>query len=280
MKKSPTVSVVMPCYNHGEFVVEAVESVTNLRRQDFELIVVDDGSPDERTLIEIDKLRTNGITVIRQENKGPAGARNAGIRASQGQYLFPLDGDDRLRSDWIDHAIGILDSDPGVGVVYGDARCFGTRTDLWQVGPFDAARLLYSNFIHVSALYRRAVWEQNNGYDEARLIQGLEDWDFWLGALGQGWRFAYLREVFFDYRQAEQSLTTRAAPLYDQVVEFVARKHGLLYRQAWLSAVSERKSVKWTLNNLCELLKCRVKARFNKRAGVSADLIQPRDPKL
>jgi glycosyltransferase involved in cell wall biosynthesis len=277
MKKSPTVSVVMPCYNHGEFVVEAVESVTNLRRQDFELIVVDDGSTDERTLIEIDKLRTNGIKVIRQENKGPAGARNAGIRASQGKYLFPLDGDDRLRSGWIDHAIGILDSDPGVGVVYGDAQCFGTRTHRWQVGPFDAARLLYWNFIHASALYRRPVWEQNSGYDETRLIQGLEDWDFWLGALEHKWRFAYLTEVFFHYRQAEQSMTSRAEPSKDQIREFVTRKHALLYRQALFTLINkqqslewERQSLKWTLRHLRGLLADKLKSRFSKNSGDSA----------
>jgi glycosyltransferase involved in cell wall biosynthesis len=268
MTRSRKVSVIMPCFNHGEFLPEAVGSVKNIKRDDIELIVVDDGSTDERTRKEIDKLCEHGIKVIRQDNKGPAAARNVGIRASQGEYLFPLDADDRLRSGWINHGIGILDSDPGVGVVYGDAQCFGTRTHRWEVGPFDADRLLDWNFIHASALYRRPVWEQNSGYDETRLVQGLEDWDFWLGALEHGWRFAYVTEVFFDYRQAEQSMTTRAAPFKDQIREFVARKHGVLYRQAWLSILNERQSVRWNLRNLSKLLKSRLKQKFNKDAGV------------
>ena len=127
-----------------------------------------------------------------------------------------------------------------VGVVYGDAQCFGTRTDHWRVGPFDADKLLNWNFIHASALYRRSVWEQNGGYDLHNSVQGLEDWDFWLGAMEHGWRFAYMPEVFFEYRRADQSLITSTAGFEDQVREFVARKHGLLYRQAWLSLVSER----------------------------------------
>jgi len=268
MTRSHKVSVIMPCFNHGEFLPEAVRSVTNMGREDIELVVVDDGSTDERTRKEIDKLCEQGIKVIRQDNKGPAAARNIGIRASQGGYLFPLDADDRLRSGWINHGIGILDSDPGVGVVYGDAQCFGTRTDRWEVGPFDADRLLDWNFIHASALYRRPVWEQNSGYEETRLVQGLEDWDFWLGALEHGWRFAYVSEVFFDYRQGEQSMTTRASPFKDQIREFVARKHGVLYRQAWRSLLNERRSVRWNLRNLSKLLKSRLKQKFTKDAGV------------
>src|ERR1035437_5824411 len=186
MTKPIKVSVVMPCFNHGEFLPEAVASVTAARRDDVELIVVDDGSTDERTGPEVDKLVAQGIKVIRQANKGLAAARNAGIMASQGEYIFPLDADDRLRSGWIDRGIRILDSEPKVGIVYGDAQCFGIRVGRWYVGPFDAAKLLDSNFIHASALYRRSVWEQNRGYDGTMPVQGLEDWDFWLSALEHG----------------------------------------------------------------------------------------------
>jgi glycosyltransferase involved in cell wall biosynthesis len=267
MSESYKVSVIIPCFNHGEFLPEAVGSVNNIRRSDIELIVVDDGSTDERTRKEMDMLSGRGTRVIRQTNKGLAAARNAGVLASQGEYIFPLDADDHLRSGWIDRGIGILESDTHIGVVYGDAECFGIRTDRWCVGPFDPEKLLFSNFIHASALYRRAVWEQNGGYDGTMPVQGLEDWDFWVGAFERGWQFHYVPEVFFEYRRAEQSMLTRAIPFYDQVVEFVARKHGLLYRQAWLSAsaVGKQESVKWTLNNLHKLLRRRMKTRINKQ---------------
>jgi glycosyltransferase involved in cell wall biosynthesis len=268
MTKSYKVSIVIPCFNHGEFLPEAVASVTRIGRDDVELIVVDDGSTDERARKEMDALPAQGIKVILQENMGLAAARNAGILASQGEYLFPLDADDRLRSGWIDRGIGILDSDQRVGVVYGDTQCFGTHTDRWHVGPFDTERLLHWNFIHASALYRRSVWEQNSGYDGTMPVQGLEDWDFWLGTLQHGWRFSYVPEVFFEYRRNERSMITRTAGFEDQVREFVAKKHGLLYRQAWLSLVRERQSVRGTFQNLRKLLKSRLKQRFNKNAGV------------
>ena len=274
MTRFRKVSVIVPCFNHGEFLREAAGSVTNSRREDIELIVVDDGSTDERTRKEMDTLRAQAIKVIRQENKGLGGARNAGVAASQGEYLFPLDADDRLRSEWIDRGIGILNSDPNVGVVYGDAQCFGTRTDRWQVGPFDRDRLLSGNFIHASALYRRAVWEQNSGYDSTMPVQGFEDWDFWVGALEHGWRFAYLPEVFFEYRRAEQSMITQALPYEEQVREFVARKHALFYRQAWLSLATERQSVKGTFRHLRKLLKSRLRQRFGRAFRARAETSQ------
>jgi len=268
LTKSCKMSVVIPCFNHGEFLPEAVASVRDIERDDVELIVVDDGSTDERTRQEMETLCAQGIKVIRQENKGLAAARNAAVLASHGDYIFPLDADDRMRSGWIDRGMGILEADPRVGVVYGDSQCFGTRTDQWRAGRFDCQKLLFTNFIHASALYRRSVWEQNGGYDGTMPVQGMEDWDFWVGALERGWQFHYLPEVFFEYRRAEQSMLTHAVPFHEQLQEFVARKHGLLYRQAWLSLLRERQSMRWTIRNLRRLLKCRLEKKLGMDGGV------------
>jgi glycosyltransferase involved in cell wall biosynthesis len=264
MSESWKVSVIIPCFNHGEFLSEAVSSVNTLGRADIELIVVDDGSTDEQTQKEMDELSAQKIKVIRQENKGLGAARNAGISIAKGKYILPLDADDRLRSGWIDQGIRILDSEPKVGVVYGDAECFGTRTGLWKVGPFETDMLLKWNYIHASALYRRCVWEQNCGYDGTMPVQGMEDWDFWLGALEHGWEFAYVPLVFFEYRQAEQSMITRTQGHHSKVEAFVAAKHGLLYRQAWLRLEREHASVKATSRNLARLLKSRLKQKFQE----------------
>ena len=262
MNRSFKVSVVIPCFNHGEFLSEAVASVTQIRRDDIELIVVDDGSTDERTGPEVEKLVAQGIKVIRQANKGLAAARNAGIMASHGDYVFALDADDRLRHGWMDHGIQILDSDPRVGVVYGDAQCFGIRVGRWRVGPFDAAKLLRWNYIHASALYRRSIWEQNGGYDGTMPVQGYEDWDFWLGALEHGWQFAYVPEVFFEYRQARASMITRTKGFESQVDAFIAIKHSLLHRQVCLQIVNQQESLKWILGNFRRLLESRLKERI------------------
>lgn len=263
------ISVVMPCFNHGQFLREAVASVTGLDRGDVELIVVDDGSTDERTKNEMEKLRSEGIHVIRQVNKGLAGARNAAVGLAKGQYIFPLDADDRMRGEWIDRAIQILDSEAAIGVVYGDAQCFGTRTDRWRVGPFDANRILDANYIHASAFYRKEVWERNGGYDGTMPVQGFEDWDFWLSALERGWQFAYVPEIFFDYRQAEESMISNALRRVESVNEFVARKHGSMYRDAWLRLARERQSATSTARRLGTLLKVRAGQSLKKNARIS-----------
>jgi hypothetical protein len=115
-------------------------------------------------------------------------------------------------------------------------------------------------------MYRRSVWEQNGGYDGTMPVQGLEDWDFWLGALEHGWEFAYVPEVLFDYRVAKESMITRAAAFEGQIQEFIARKHGPLYRQAWQQLgrehASDRESVKATFRNLRRVLASRLRQKF------------------
>jgi glycosyltransferase involved in cell wall biosynthesis len=261
MIKSCKLSVIIPCFNHGEFLPEAVASVTNTKRNDIELIVVDDGSTDERTCKEMDALVAQGIRIVRQENQGLAAARNAGILAARGEYILPLDADNRLRPGYIEHGIRILDANPELGVVYGDAQYIGTRTDRWRVGPFDRDRLLSWNYIDACAVYRRSIWEQNRGYDRMMPVQGVEDWDFWLGALEQGWQFEYVPEILFDYRVAEQSMLSRSLAFEAQIEEYIAKKHGLLYRRAWLPSLS----VKLTARRLGALLISRTKKKWHRK---------------
>ncbi|HEV2223907.1 MAG TPA: glycosyltransferase [Candidatus Acidoferrales bacterium] len=261
----PKVSVVIPCFNHGEFLPEAVASVVaSPERDDVEIIVVDDGSTDERTIKEMDALSASGIHVIRQQNKGLAAARNAGIAASKAEYIFPLDADDRIRPGCLEHGIQILDANPKVGIVYGDGEYFGVRTGRWKIGPFSPRRLMEWNYIACCAVYRRCIWEQNRGYDGTMPVQGLEDWDFWLGALEHGWQFAYVPEIFFDYRVAHQSMITSTFGSEPEIGKFIAAKHGLLYRQAWLQSANERESVKATARNLSRLLKSRFRQKFQR----------------
>jgi len=262
MTKPLKVSVIIPCFNHGEFLPEAVTSVTaSTKRDDVEIIVVDDGSTDERTRAETDKLVARGINVIRQGNRGLAAARNAGIAAAKAEYIFPLDADDHIRPGCLDHGIRILDADPKVGVVYGDGEYFGIRTGRWRIGPFDRHRLLLGNYIACCAVYRRCIWEQNRGYDGTMPVQGFEDWDFWLGALEHGWEFTYVPEVLFEYRVANGSMIARNSAFKAQVEQFIGRKHGLLYQRAWLDLEREHASVKATFRNLNRLLKSRLEQK-------------------
>ena len=231
-----------------------MESVKRAGRNDTELIVVDDGSTDERTQHEMKYLEREGVRTIRQKNSGLAAARNIGIQAAQGRYILPLDADNRIRSNYLTSGISLLDRNPTLGIVYGDAEYFGVRTGRWRVGEFDRVRLLRWNYIDACAVFRKLVWEQNGGYDGTMPVQGLEDWDFWLGATERGWGFSYVPEILFDYRVARESMITRAASRISEVESFIASKHARLYRDAYLELTKDCLSVRGTMRNLMNLI--------------------------
>lgn len=258
MNQPSKISVVIPCFNHGQFLPEAIASV---ERSGAEIIVVDDGSTDQRTSNETNALAARGIHVIRQENKGLSAARNTGIRASTGRYIFPLDADDRALPDSIERAISILDGNEKTGVVYGDTQLFGASTDRWVAKPFDLRRLLQNNCIACSALFRRAVWEQTGGYDE-NMKQGFEDWEFWINAYEHGWEFAYIPEPLFQYRQRENSMLANARKVESSVAKYIAAKHAAIYRRDWQQLAFEHDSGKATLRNLSRIVKTRIKQKL------------------
>lgn len=276
MSDFPRISVIVPCFNHGEFLPEAIASVHAAKRDGVEIIVVDDGSTDPRTTQALEVITEQGITVVRKQNGGPASARNAGIAVARGEYIFPLDADDRMRPECLDREAPILDSKPEVGVVYSDGEFFGIRSGRWTIGAFDADHLLQWNYIPCCALYRRSIWEQVGGYDEARIVWGLEDWDFWLAAMSRGWQFFYVPEVLYEYRVAKESMITRTYGTEPEIAKFIAQKYGPLHRDAWLrlseqheslksTLASERQrleSVKFTSRNLSRLLKARLRQRL------------------
>jgi glycosyltransferase involved in cell wall biosynthesis len=105
--------VVIPCFNDGATLVEAVASAQTQERR-AEIIVVDDGSTDEATLDLVDLLESDGIRVVRQLNEGPAPARMAGVRATDADYVFPLDADDLVAPLGLERLAAVLDRNPDV----------------------------------------------------------------------------------------------------------------------------------------------------------------------
>jgi GT2 family glycosyltransferase/glycosyltransferase involved in cell wall biosynthesis len=202
----PRLSVIIPCHDDGDYLIDSVASVER-HAPEAELVVVDDGSTQPRTLEVLAALREAGHRVIEQPHSGLSAARNRGIAASAGDYFVPLDADNRLLPDFVAEAVALLDADPAAGVVYGDRREFGARSGDVAVPELDLPRMLWSNYIDACAVVRRAVWSDCNGYDVA--FTDWEDWDFWLGAAERGWRFLHLPRPTFEYRIRPDSLHQR-----------------------------------------------------------------------
>src|SRR5262245_63306392 len=122
---SPKISVIVPCYNLGEYLSEAVDSVLAQSRQDFEVIVVDDGSTDPATIEILSSFSRPKTRVLRAPHAGLAAARNRGIASSSGEYLCALDADDRLAPAFLEKTSAVLDADPSATFVSTWLRTFG-----------------------------------------------------------------------------------------------------------------------------------------------------------
>jgi GT2 family glycosyltransferase len=228
-------SVVIPCYNHGQFLVDAIASVERAATERCEAVIVNDGSTEPRTLEVLQILRQAGYRVIDQPNTGLSAARNRGISATRGRYILPLDSDNRLAPGSVAAALRVLDAEPQVGVVYGDRLDFGLRFGRAKVAEFDLARLLWWNFIDACAVYRREIWETCGGYDVALTV--LEDWEFWIAAAKRGWRFHRLPDVTVEYRVRPDSMLAGAdLERLSSTWNYIRGKHRALYEEH-LSAV-------------------------------------------
>jgi glycosyltransferase involved in cell wall biosynthesis len=204
---NPRVSIIIPCYNHGQYIREALDSVEKVADKNlYEIIIVNDGSKDEYTIQMMDKLAAEGYHVINQVNQGLGRTRNNGIKAAKGDYILPLDSDNRIRPAYIYESIKILDAHPEIAMVYGDAEFFGDKSKRHVVGEFNLQNMMVENQIDACAVYRKSVWEAVGGYDEKMPIMGYEDWDMWLNMTFKHYKFHYVPEILFDYRVLGNSM--------------------------------------------------------------------------
>ncbi len=229
MPPAPKVSVVIPCFNLGEYLDEAVDSVLAQTLQDFEIIVVDDGSDDPFTKTKLGSYEKPRTRILRTENRGLAAARNLAIANARGAYILPLDADDRLGASFLEKTVAVLDQHVEIGMVYSEVEWFGARTGKWDLPPYRFPDILLGNVIVVSALFRRSDWELAGGYS-TEFGARWEDYDFWLSLIERGLAPYRIPEVLFLYRQrvgsrTESGQSTGNAALY----EILFRRHRDLY---------------------------------------------------
>jgi len=248
-RETVDLSVVIPCYNHGQLLIEAVASVERCVPEAKELIIVNDGSTQPRTLEVLAILKSMGFTILDKEHSGLAATRNHGIELATGLYILPLDADNRLLPEFANNAVRYLGSSPDIGVIYGTWREFGKRCGRRDPPEFDLDRLLRGNYIDACAVFRRDLWADVGGYDSE--LPAWEDWEFWIHAAKRSWRFHRLEGLAFDYRVRPGSLVTvtddpqvaRTLARHfvrkhrDLYQEHIAEKFGLISK--WVAALEE-----------------------------------------
>lgn len=224
------VTVVIPVYNVNPlFIKDAINSVLNQSYENIEIIVVNDGSTDPQTLNYLSSLNGSNILVINQSNKGLSGARNSGIKKGSGEYILPLDADDKIAPTYVEKAVAILDENKSVGIVYCDAEYFDAISEKWKLNNFNLDDFLLCNSIFCSALYRKEDWEKVGGYDES-FRDGLEDWDFWLSLIEKKIETYKIPEVLFFYRKhSSGSMIDETRKKHKNIVRRIIKKHIDLY---------------------------------------------------
>lgn len=196
----PKVSVIIPAYNHAHFVVEALESVLQQSYQDFEVIVVNDGSTDSTGAVLLPFIETGRIRYILQDNQGVAAARNTGLAAAKGEFIAFLDDDDIWPADKLEWQVPILESSNAV-MIGGSCQGF-SQTRLTSLGiNYDCSGVSLSVIDFFAGnpftspgqtLIRKSALESVGGCNTA--IWGVDDLDLWirLSKLGQIVKYEHL----------------------------------------------------------------------------------------
>jgi glycosyltransferase involved in cell wall biosynthesis len=228
---TPRISVLLPCFNHGAFLDEAIGSVLAQTLQDFEIILVDDGSTDAATIEKIQHCTAPRTRIFRIENRGLSGARNFAASQAQGALFCALDADDRLVSTWFEKAVARLDADPDLGFVSHWLRAFGDETWEWTPERCELTDLLVNNMVNGAALVRREVFQAVGGFEES-MRNGCEDWAFWLRVVEQGYRGTIIPEFLFEYRRRADSMSrVMSAGGYPLPLHDVIARHERYYRE-------------------------------------------------
>ena len=214
----------MPCFNDGAYIMEAIQSLENQSYHDYELLVIDDGSDDIQTIEILNSLDREYLTLLKTNHLGPSGARNYGIEHSNGEYILPLDSDDKIEPTYIEQAVRILKEDKNVGVVYCHADLFGEQTGKWELPEYSLEGMLLDNIVFVTALFRKEDWETVGGF-RTNMKHGMEDYDFWLSILEIGKEIYQLPEVLFHYRIKPKSRTTQ----FQENVTVVQQTYQMIY---------------------------------------------------
>ena len=230
MKK---VSIIMPCYNDGVYIEEAIESVKSQTYPNVELIIIDDGSDEETTVNIINNLEGENVKVLHTNRLRPAGARNFGIAQATGEYILPVDADDIIEPDYVEKAVQIMERNENIGIVYCHADLFGESSGRWELPDYSTESMLLDNVIFVTAMFRKADWEVVGGFN-TDMHDGMEDYDFWLSIIELEREVYQLPEILFHYRIKPVSRTTnfqKDATVVQCTYKTIYENHPKLYEK-------------------------------------------------
>lgn len=218
MATSSVISVIIPAYNTARYISEALDSVFVQTFKDYEVVVINDGSPDTEELERVLEPYLDRITYLKQENRGPSAARNLGIRQARGEFLAFLDSDDVWMPEYLAEQIRHFRDDPSLDMIYSDAWFFGNTPSAgktyMQLYPPKSRDVTFENMVAEKCpmvfthcvLVRRAAVAEVGLFDEE--LSHSEDLHLWLRLAHAGARIAYHRMALAGRRARAGSLNS------------------------------------------------------------------------
>lgn len=230
MSQPARIAVLIPCFRDGRLAAEAVHSVQE--NEPVEVVVIDDHSNDADTEHALRALEADGVTVVRHdENQGPAGARQTGLKATSARYVFPLDSDDLAAPGVLGRMADALDAHPEADVCFGDYLEFGDSQITRAVPPtIDPYRVAFTNEYPVSSLFRRRVLDEVGGWP---LIPAYEDWHLWMTLAERGSKGLHLGAgvVTYHRRLHGERLLTASKQVHPQLYARLRADHPRLFAE-------------------------------------------------
>lgn len=202
---NPIISVIMPCYNQAQYMPEALQSLLDQDYPHWECIMVSDGSPDNTEEVARQWMeKDNRFRYFWKANSGVCHTRNYAVNQAIGEYIIPLDGDDKLGPHYFSEAIETFTKDPDVRLIYSDTVLFGDVNEERINPPYKFENMLMENQIHNSAIFRKSDFVESGGYNP-NMIYGIEDWDFYLSLLKPDYKVVKLNTFHYYYRIKAES---------------------------------------------------------------------------
>lgn len=228
-KKKITISIIIPCFNQGNYLPEAIDSALAQTIRTHEIITVIDGSTDNS--LEIARNYENkGVKIINQVNKGLSSARNTGIMNATGDYILPLDADDVLLENCAEKILKVAEK-TGADVIAPSFKTFGTTSQEVILSPqIHLKDFIGANRLGYFSAIKKSVLLEVGGYNP-KMIYGYEDWDCWIDIFKRNKTLAVIPEVLVLYRTKESSMLVEADKHRDELIAQMRKNHPDVYNE-------------------------------------------------
>ncbi len=270
-----TISVIIPCYNQGKYLDEAVQSVISQSHPCNEIIIINDGSTDPFTVDLLSTYHRDKCRVIHTKNQGLPAARNTGIEQSTGEFICCLDADDKYAPSYFEKAMDVFSKDETsrYGAVTSWVQMFGAVENVWQAIGFNTEGFkpffqATRNNIQSATMFRKTCWQEIGGYDES-MLRGYEDWDFWLRMIDIGYQWYCIEEPLIYYRQKEHSMVKDADSIREKLLERIISKNRHFYEKYLTEILLERDKEVRIRDNEIAFLKEQMKETDRKKTFLS-----------